>query len=94
MQPVAKPREVGREPGLGRAVDIVGLAPPLPGGGRQGDDEAVLSALEVFGHNLQHAGRAHQIDGKALAHQAEIVLGLGLVRQQAEGQHYPVWFLG
>ncbi len=82
-QPAAEPVESR----LGRAVDVVGTPHPDAGDGREHDDATRPGGAHRGGQHRQQTGLCDEIrvhDGRGMC---RILLGAGLVAENAEGQH-------
>ncbi len=89
-QRVAQALGEGVETGLGRAVDVVGLAGPLGGHRRQHDQRAVALGPEPLGHHQARRHRAHEVDAHGFGRRLRVGVEVGLVAEHAEGDQHQV----
>ncbi len=85
-QPRAQALQIGVQPRLGRAVDVVLDAPAIARDRAQHDDTAALLRFQHRRRRLQHADRARVIRLDHLARQFRLGVDLRLRRHRAEGE--------
>ncbi len=83
---VAQAIQEGGEAGFGGAVDVVGFAAAVSGDRREDGDGAGVALDAVVGQPGEERDRGHEVGVEDLGGGVEVLLGFGLVAEDAVGE--------